>query len=474
MTRSDPGYPQMHLAIDQGTHASRAIVFDDAGRVVRRASREVAIVRRGERVEQDARALLDSVRGSFGDVACGACANAGLAVQRSTVVAWDRETGLPLAPALSWQDTRARDRLAPLLPDANEVARRTGLRLSPHYGASKLAWLVAEVPDVAAAARAGRLALGPLSAWLAFQLIEGHPFVVDETNAARTLLYAHETGDFDPWLLERFGLERAWLPEVRAVDADWGGLIAAPLPLKAMIGDQNAALYGEGVPGAGEAVVNLGTGAFVLAPTGRERLHDARLLTTNLGAGMFALEGTVNGAGAALAWFGEREGESIDTQDIDAALSTVRALPLFLNTVGGLGSPWWVAGVAPRFVGEIPAHGRQERLAAVVESLVFLMAANLEAMREAGVPPTRLRASGGLARSDGLCMRLADLSGLPVTRMPEGEATARGVAWLAAGRPPWPSSPDRTFEPRQDAALAGRYRNFLDLVAETACRSPTA
>lgn len=467
--------------MDQGTHASRALLVDARGRVAAAFQAPVALSRRGPRVEQDARALRESVRQVLSQALGEATARglaptcAALATQRSTVVAWDRGDGRPLAPALSWQDTRTGPGLGRYAHLADALHRRTGLRLSAHYGATKLAWLLRECPPVARAADTGGLALGPLAAFLLQDLLAGRPLVVDDANASRTLLWSIAARDWDPWLLAAFGLQRRWLPACRRIRADYGVLRAAPgLRLRAVSGDQTAALFADGPPAADTVYVNLGTGAFVLAVTGATPRLDGPLLAgpadSGDGRSLYSLEGTVNGAGGALQWARRQWGIRLPDTGLDAALETVRAPPVFLNAVGGLGSPWWRSDVAPRLVGADPAACRQAPalcMAAVLESIAFMVQANLAELQAAGVAPSRLRLSGGLSRCTLLCRRIADLSGLPVLRSEQPEATARGAAWLALDGPAdWRPSPHSLIEPQPDPGLEARYARFLAAVAE--------
>jgi len=462
------------LAIDQGGHASRAIVFDERGEEIARAVREVRPTQPDpERLEYSARALWRSVAGAV-EEALGQLGGrrrrvraVGLATQRSNVACWDRETGEPLAPVIGWQDRRGQDRVAALAPHAGEIHRRTGLFLSPHYGASKLAWCLEHLPRVRSAYRQNRLAYGPMAAWLVRRLV-GRA-AADWANAQRTQVWSLATLDWDPELLALFGLPAEPLPPAVPVVGRFGHLKAGP-PLAAVTGDQQAALYAYGELDGATAYVNAGTGAFVLRATGERRVQAPRLLTSVLEGERdprFSLEGTVNGAGAGLSWFAREEG--IPEEALFARLPTwLAATPpgrvLFLNGVGGLGSPFWRANFPSRFLGR---GSLAERAVAVVESVVFLIQANLEAMAEVLPPPRRIRLTGGLARLDGLAGRLADLAGLPVERPPALEATARGVAYLAGGRPQgFAREPERTFAPRENPALRAAYRRWRAAMPE--------
>lgn len=457
----------LYLAIDQGGHASRALAFDADGCVVAQAMVEIGDRRPApDRVELDAEALLGSVRTAIDGVLAhlGSHAHdlvaAGLATQRSSIVCWDRQDGRALSPILSWQDRRASATLVPLSTQAESIREKTGLVLSPHYGASKLRWCLAHLPAVDAARREQRLACGPLASFLLFRLLEERPFAIDPANAARTLLWNRHARDWDDALLALFDVPRALLPASVPTRHAFGHLALAGrrLPLTVCTGDQSAALFALGEPPVDRAYVNMGTGAFVQRALAREPAADAGLLTGIVFQDQRELrcaqEGTVNGAGSALEWIKGELGLSDAQWRLHDWLETEQAPPLFLNGVSGLGAPFWVADFRSRFVGRgTPAA----KVVAVAESIVFLLMANLEAMTRAA-PLSQLVVTGGLARQEGLVQRLADLSGLAAHRPLEQEATARGLAYLVAGCPrTWESSPGERFSPRDNPALAARY-----------------
>jgi len=460
------------LVLDQGTHATRAMVLDGRGRVRASDMVPVSLVRRGDsHVEQDGLEILASVRHSLSSVLKAAgkdrleIARAGIATQRSSVLAWDRETGEPLSPVISWQDRRAARSLSPLAGKADLIHRLSGLPLSPHYGAGKLRWLMENVPAVRAARDAGCLAWGPLASFLLFHLLEGRVHLVDDANAQRTQLWNIHSRDWDERLLSLFGLPADPLPVCRPVMDAYGRLQAADIPLAAVTGDQNAALFSLGRLPAHTALVNLGTGAFILSPTGSRPLTDSRLISSlvlsDAGGATYVLEGTVNGAGAALDWAANHLGIAPPYAHLPEWLGRGGAPPLFINAVGGLGSPWWrPQGVRSRWIGD---GSPSQRILAVVESIVFLIQANLDLMTARGCDIRILTVTGGLARLDGVCERLSLLSRRPVYRPAETEATVRGTAWLAAGRPAaWPRpGRGKWFRPRPDAALSRRYERFI-------------
>jgi glycerol kinase len=459
------------LAIDQGTHATRALVFDHEGRVETSAYRPLALHRlSADMIEQDTEEIRVSLHAVVQEVLENPAvrkrgiAQAGLAMQRSSVAAWDRETGEPLGPMLSWQDRRVAGWLQRFQPEAGQIKDLTVLPLSPHYGAGKLRWLVDNVPAVQQAMTTGRLAYGPLAGFVLFHLLRERLVQVDHADAARTQLWNIDDRDWDPWLLDLFGVPPEPLPHCQPICHHYGQLSAAEIPLMAVNGDQNAAVYGLGNPLPNTGIVNLGTGAFILLPTGVERVRHPALLSglnnSDALSGEYTLEGTVNGAGSAVSWAMETWQMPDMLAQLPAWLDRPEAPPLFMNTIGGLGSPWWQSGPEPTIVGE----GQPWQWAvALIESILFLLQANLDTMMAAGLSAQRLRVGGGLARLDGMCQRMADLTGCVVYRPEETEATARGVAWLAAGRPDhWSEiQQGKTFLPQPNPVLRDRYQQFL-------------
>ncbi len=470
MTR-DAAPDRLYLCLDQGGHASRALVFDGRGALQAGSLREVGTRRSPpDRVEQDPEELLTSLREAIAGAltALGDRADnivgAGIATQRSSIACWDRRTGAALAPVISWQDRRAHAWLERFTAHTGEIHSRTGLMLSAHYGASKFRWCLDHLPAVAAARREDRLAMGPLASFLLFRLLEEKPLLADPANAARTLLWNIDTRDWDPWLLDLFGVPVETLPCCVPTRHVFGTLCLNDrrMPLALASGDQSAALFTQGMPRPDTAYVNLGTGAFI------QRVFDRRPEAPGLLSGLvyrdadrsvYVLEGTVNGADAAFRW-AEREWglENVEAQ-LPGWLARAGDIPVFLNGVSGLGAPYWVADFASRLIGD---GAPWQQAVAVAESIVFLLQANLSIMQKIAPPVTRLVATGGLAWFDGLCRRLADLSGLPVYRPAQQEASARGTAYLLAGFPKdWAEErPGEQFTPQANAELTRRYERW--------------
>lgn len=461
------------LALDQGGQGSRAIVFSARGEVVASAAVPIATLHPGpDRVEHDADEVVASLRTAI-DQACsglprGSIAAAGLATQRSTIACWDRRTGQALAPLLSWQDRRNAAWLARLRPYEDGIRARTGLPLNAHYGASKLRWCLDHLPEVAGAARAGRLAAGPLAAFLLHRLLIGRPLVVDPANASRTQLLDLTTGTWSPELRRLFSVPAGVLPRTVPTRHAYGQLPtpAGAVPLVVCTGDQSAVPWATGPLEFDTAYVNAGTGAFVQRPVGAVAPQAPALLSSVVWADgrrtEYTLEGTVNGGASALAWLADRAGVTLDAL---LAATGPDTPPLFLNTVGGLGSPWWTPGPAPAFIGPKAPLAAQRR--AVLESVVFLLAANLDAMARHVGRPARLRLGGGLSRDAGFCRTLAAVTDLPVWQADDAESTARGLARLVAGNEArrWAPVTVRVWDPDPDPGLDARRAAWREALA---------
>ena len=463
----------LYLTLDQGGHASRAIVFDGRGELVAQAIAPIATRRPTPgQVEHDPEEIIDSLLTAKADVAqrClgrGQFIACGLATQRSSIVCWDRRSGHPLSPVISWQDRRNATFVEGLAAHAVEVHTRTGLVLSPHYGASKLRWCLENIPAVSQAAAAGRLAFGPLSSFILFRLLDERPVVVDPANASRTQLYNPMTRDWSPELLALFDIEAQHLPRPVSSRYAFGSLVLGEerVPLCVCTGDQSTVPFAFGPPHFDSAYVNAGTGAFIQRPLDAP-LIAAPLLTSVVWSDArrvtYALEGTVNGAGSALDWFSETEGVDAHRMlaSFDASVAAMVRPPLFLNGISGLGSPFWIAEFESRFVGK---GTLEEKFVALLDSILFLIRVNLDEMQHHGPPLRQIVISGGIAGADVACQRLADLTSLPVLRYPEREATARGLAYLVANQPVGFDAigEPRIFQPVPDVELLERFLAWL-------------
>lgn len=470
MGRGSSSQGRLILALDQGGHASRAVIYDAAGQGIAQAEIPITTRRSGDdRVEHDADQLVTSVSEAANEALAGIGGDPrlraiGLATQRSTIVCWEKDTGRALSPAISWQDRRGQAFVEQLRARETRIREISGLVLSPHYGASKLRWCLENLHEVRRAAAAGRLLAGPLSSFLLARLLKEKPALVDPANAARTQLFEPAACNWSALLLDAFQVPVSVLPRCVPTRHLYGTMPIGrwSVPMRACTGDQAAVPFAFGAPAADTAYVNAGTGAFVQRLTSAQDPVPSGLLRSVLCSEdttvRYSLEGTVNGAGSAIEWLDDR----IET-DAQHALATLTAPageepPLFMNGIGGLGAPYW----QPRFSTEFLGEGDEiSQLRAVVESIAFLLNVNLALMRSAG-PLERIVITGGLAGSDYFCRALADLSRLTVERYDLREATARGTAYLAGGLPEgWqPVTQERNFIPAPHPALDARFERW--------------
>ncbi len=348
------------LAIDQGTHASRAILFDGDGKIIASEWQSVELQRLSNgHIEQDALQILRSIEVCIEILLQKIpvsqrkqITQCGLATQRSTLVPCDA-SGEPVGAAISWQDTRADDFLDTLQDEKQRIQDISGLPLSAHYGASKMRWLLNQLMDQQRNQYLhSTLRLLPLSSYLLKHLTRSDAFVVDPANAQRTQLMDIHTCDWSQELLDLYAIPKDVLPDCVASCQYFGTLLDTDIPLTATNGDQNAALFAAGEPEANTAFINLGSGGFVLYPTEKVQLQ-APLLTsigfTEAQSSRYFLEGTVNGAGTALNWIKEQYPNDDWWQQLPQWLTEITEPPIFINSIGNIGSPWWYTDLEPRF-----------------------------------------------------------------------------------------------------------------------------
>ncbi|MGI9291579.1 MAG: FGGY family carbohydrate kinase [Gammaproteobacteria bacterium] len=463
----------LFLCLDQGGHASRAVVINSTGDIKNIVFREISTQRDGVRVEHDPDELLLTLREAAEEVAGQySLSAAGLATQRSSIVCWDRKTGEALSPVLSWQDRRAADWLESFKGYERRIHELTGLMLSPHYGVSKLIWCLENIPAVMEAHQTGRLMFGPLAAWLAGRLCNGVPNSADPANGSRTLLWDRQKNSWSTELLELFGVPEDCLPQAVNSAHDWGNIAVAnqELPLSIVTGDQSAALFAFGQPDKQNVYANLGTGAFLQRIGSGIGAGSGRLLNSVVYAEadnvVTVLEGTINGAGAAISKFADEHSADMEKikQESSGWLGSFDQDLLYLNAVSGLGSPWWLSDVESRFTAEASIA---DQVSAILESIAFMAAVNVQAGNHlAGANCSQIIVTGGLGSVDPLLQRIADLTGATVDRTRITEATVRGLAYLLAGQPHgWPGpSVQKQFQPEENSALVERYKRWIGLM----------
>ena len=483
---------ELILVLDEGTTSTRALLFARDGTPHAMAQRELTQhYPRDGWVEHDAGEIWAKTLACAQEVVAqeggaqagetqggGARAIAAIAItnQRETVVAWDRETGAPLCRAIVWQDRRTAEYCEQLKAAGHEepVRAKTGLLLDPYFSASKMRWMLDNQPAVADAARAGRLAFGTVESWLVFKLTGGALHITDASNASRTLLLPLAGQGWDAQMCELFGVPQAALPKVVDNAGELGftdpALFGAAIPICALVGDQQAATIGQGCIAPGETKATYGTGAFVLASTGRavpQSKH--RLLSTVLcqldGERLYALEGAMFVAGSLVQYLRDTLGlidNAEQTEGLARSIANSGGV-VVIPALSGLGAPHWRPDARASISGLSFATGRAHIVRAALEAMAHQTHDLAAAFAADGARWTGIRIDGGMAANDWMAQDIADLLDIPVTRPEFVETTALGAAMLASVGCGWHTALESAaqamigktsvFEPRMDESV---------------------
>ncbi|HTC44333.1 MAG TPA: glycerol kinase GlpK [Steroidobacteraceae bacterium] len=443
------------LAIDQGTTSSRSMVFDQQRRIISLAQREhQQSYPRSGWVEHDAAQIWSTQSATIADALKQAglaprdLSAIGLTNQRETTVVWDRGSGVPIGPAIVWQDRRTADRCAALLAQGHGplISSRTGLLPDSYFSATKLEWLLREVPGARARAARGELAFGTIDSWLIWNLSGGRTHVTDISNASRTMLFNIHTGEWDEELLQLFDIPRGCLPRVlpcafsTAAEPLCAELDGVSVPITGIAGDQQAALFGQACLSPGMAKNTYGTGCFLLMNTGttvmQSRQHLLATVAWRVGtdAPQYALEGSVFVGGAAVQWLRDGLGLIEDSAAVEALARRVpdSAGVHFVPAFTGLGAPYWDPQARGALLGLTRGTSAAHIARATLEAIAFQCTDVLKAMQaDSGHPLHELRVDGGGSRNALLMQFQADLLGAPVVCAQHSESTALGAACLA-------------------------------------------
>lgn len=474
------------LVIDEGTTSTRAIVYDRQFGEVALAQEEVAlqypadgwVEQNGEEIWARTLSVCRTVIAKAGGA--DRIAAIGITNQRETTLVWERTTGMPIAPAIIWQDRRTAAACDVLKAKGHEAAAQaeTGLLLDPYFSGTKIGWVLDNVGGARARAEAGELAFGTVDSFLLWRLTGGRVHATDVTNASRTLLYRLGLGPDGGWsrrMSEILNVPPSLLPEVKPSAAAYGetdaSLFGRPIPICSVLGDQQSALVGQGCLAPGQAKVTFGTGAFLVANTGTARpASENRLLGTMgyalPGAAAMALEGSIFNAGTVIKWL--RDDLKL-IQHADESAAAAAGLPdnggvYMVPAFTGLGAPHWNAEARGVIAGLTRAATAAHVVRAGLESVAYQTHDLLAAFAGDGAPIAELRVDGGMVANDWLMQFLADVCALPVLRPDYREMTALGAAAAAAMQLGWLSAPDwaarkvpgRRFVPQMaDSARAG-------------------
>ncbi|MGI6877681.1 glycerol kinase GlpK [Microbacterium sp. gxy059] len=474
------------LAIDQGTTSSRAIVFDKKGSIVSVGQKEhEQIMPRPGWVEHDPREIWRNVQEVIGlalsraDLTRHHIAAVGITNQRETTVVWDRKTGEPVYNAIVWQDTRTQDIVDEIAGDegTDRFKEIVGLPLATYFAGTKIRWILENVEGARERAEAGDLAFGTTDAWVLWNLTggtDGGVHVTDVTNASRTLFMDLETLEWRDDILEEFGVPKSMMPEIRSSSEIYGHAEDSSLlretPIAGILGDQQAATFGQAAFQAGESKNTYGTGNFLIFQTGEEIVHSKNGLLTTVGYKLgdqptrYALEGSIAVTGSLIQWLRDQLGIISDAPEVEELAKQVDdnggvyVVPAF----SGLFAPYWRPDARGAILGLTRYATKNHIARAALEAVAYQSRDVLDAVNaDAGVDLAELKVDGGMVANDTLMQFQADVLGVPVVRPVVAETTALGAAYAAglavgfwAGLDDLSANwqEDRRWEPQMDAA----------------------
>ena len=439
------------IALDQGTTSTRAVLFDKSGAIVSSYGREIEqFYPAPGLVEHDAEELFfSSLRAvqramELAGASASDIAALGITNQRETTIVWEKKTGRPVCNAIVWQCRRTADRCRQLeeLGLTGTIRKKTGLIPDPYFSATKLEWILKNVPGARQRAERGELLFGTVDTWLVWRLTGGTVFATDYTNASRTMLFNIHTLEWDDELLELFGVPRCMLPEVLPCGGDFGvtehGFFGGGIPIRGVAGDQQAALFGHLCLNEGEAKNTYGTGCFLLMNAGKRACTESGLLTTLAacvdGRPNYALEGSVFIGGAAVQWLRDGLGlisSAAETEELAERVKDSAGM-YFVPAFNGLGAPYWDGSACGILSGITRGAKKEHIVRAVLEGMAYRVNDVLRAMEAAsGVTLSRLAVDGGASANNFLMGFQADISGCEVVRPANTEVTSLGAAYIA-------------------------------------------
>lgn len=477
------------LGLDLGTTGNRAILFDAEGKIVNQAYKELTqhypqpgwVEHNPMEIWQDTRACMEEVLQKTG-ISANAVAGIGLTVQRETCLLWDKTTGQPLHDAIVWLDRRTASMCRHLAKQgyAQEIQNRTGLVLDAYFSATKLVWLLDWVKENRPEVDWGNILGGTIDSWILWNLTGGRIHATDRSNASRTMLMNLETREWDSILLELFGIPAQIMPKIQDSVGIFGEtdpeLLGVGLPIAAVFGDQQAALFAHGCDRPGMLKCTYGTGSFLIAQTGEEVTRSPHQLLstvawTRSGEVKYALEGAMFTTGRCIQWL--RDGlklidSAAETEAIARSVRDANGI-YFVPALSGLGAPHWDMSARGAFMGITAGVSREHLVRAVLEAIAYQVKEVVDAIdKDTKTPVKVLKVDGGACENDWLMQFQADALGIPVERPAILDATAQGAAFgagLAVGvwddyrRLVQGRAIDRVFEPGADAASV--QREFL-------------
>ena len=447
-----PSNKNFILSLDQGTTSSRAILFNDKGQIIGKSQKEFRqIFPKPSWVEHDPveiwNSQLETTKKTISEskINIEEIAGIGITNQRETIVAFDSMTGKPVHNAIVWQCRRTAEYCNELkTKHKKQIKEKTGLEIDAYFSASKMKWIIDHVPETKELIKNKRLRFGTIDTWIIWNLTKGKSYFTDPSNASRTMLFNISTGKYDSELLKIFDIEEWMLPEVISSDGDFGStdesIFGKKIPISGVLGDQQAALFGQCCFKEGDLKVTYGTGGFLLINTGSKLKITNNFLTTiawglkkNQNSFVYALEGSTFISGAAIQWLRDSLGiikDSSETEKIAISIKSndgVYFVPAFV----GLGSPYWDQNARGTIIGITRGTTKAHLVRAALESMAYQIADLVIPTKNLLPKDIFLKADGGAAKNNFLLQFQADLLEMPVTRSKQIEATAAGVAYLA-------------------------------------------
>lgn len=441
------------IAIDQGTTSSRAILFDKAGTIIGSSQKEITMIYQKENyVEQDANDILRTVRATVAEVIATnnvlpeEINSIGITNQRETTILWNKDTGEPVYKAIVWQSKQSKEICDKLIQEGydDKFKTKTGLLIDPYFSGTKITWAIKNVPGVRELMIQGKLLFGTVDSWLLYKLTGNKVHKTDHTNASRTLLYNIYEQKWDNDLLDILGIDKRILPEVCSSNSIFGytardSFFGAEIPIAGVLGDQQAALFGQRCFKEGSIKNTYGTGCFMLMNTGKEAKVSENGLLTTIGYSLdkeitYALEGSVFVAGSAIQWLRDALKFFTDAKDSEALATSVEdnygvyVVPAFV----GLGTPYWDSEAKGAMFGLTRGTSKAHITRATLESLAYQTKDIIDVMaKEANIPPSFLKVDGGAAMNNFLMQFQSDILAIEIRRPRVSESTALGAAYIS-------------------------------------------
>ena len=455
------------LTMAAGTTSIRGILFDRMDDIVSMSQRPITrYYPEPGWVEQDPMELIDLVRRTISECMSVAdpkdCVSIGITNQRETTVVWNRRTGLPVYNAPVWQDKRTMSSCCEIRETYGElINEKTGLMIDPYFSSTKIAWILDNVKGARQKARSGDLLFGNIDTWILWNLTERRVHATDHTNASRTMLFNIERMDWDDELLSLFDIPPSMLPKVHPSRYPFGivDVCGHKIPINAIMGDQQSALFGQSCFSEGEMKITLGTGGFMLMNTGRTLKRSEHGLLTTVAWTVdddtqYAIEGSFYAAGSIMEWLRDKFGMVIDVRDTEKIADSVddTAGCYFVPAFSGLGAPYWEQSSRGMIVGLTLGVGKEHIIRATLESIAFQINDIIDAMvADTNVKPDMIRLDGGVSCNNFLCQFIADITNTKAICADCHEATALGVAHLSGKGTLWDTFTEndcgRTFTP---------------------------